>query len=416
MSKPHIALPRPGPLAKPGTASAWKLPDPPPGEQWHTFGDLLHKTWNSKDLPPGYRPLLDGEQPQEGDEIKETSVGNWKVQDETQRKKVARPGQYLQRTKRPLPVAATWTLPDPPPGAIWQQTRSAKWRKRGEAWFEDMLPPGYRPMLHGEVVEDGDEYCNNNDNRWDVWRAPRGYSASMIANEERVHFRTKRSLLPGVAAGLAAGPWKLPDPPAGETWHRQSSNKWKENMLPAGYRPLLHGEIIKEGDEFHYDGKKWTTLSKKGIGSASIGDRARESHTPFRTKRPLPGAPPAPPPLRISVDVLAAEEIEFQRNRANELEAQLVATRQRCAILEKELHERAQCLAKESKRNLILKNAAVAAAESNESISGTIEDVSLLLRTALLETGFDLPKYGDFLDEDEQDVMNDLLKKVVKKV
>jgi hypothetical protein len=42
--------------------------------------------------------------------------------------------------------------------------------------------------------------------------------------------------------------WQLPAPPEGQQWHRVDG--WTEEMLPAGYRPLLLGEIPTTEDEF----------------------------------------------------------------------------------------------------------------------------------------------------------------------
>lgn len=46
----------------PQPAPEWRLPDPPPGQQWH------RDDWTQDMLPEGYRPLLLGEDMQIGDE------------------------------------------------------------------------------------------------------------------------------------------------------------------------------------------------------------------------------------------------------------------------------------------------------------------------------------------------------------
>jgi hypothetical protein len=72
------------------------------------------------------------------------------------------------RRIRTMPVvtiepAEPWKLPTPPPGNKWHYKNDSEWR-------EDMLPPGYRPMLDGELLEECDEW-NNHDgypsNKWE---------------------------------------------------------------------------------------------------------------------------------------------------------------------------------------------------------------------------------------------------------
>lgn len=73
-------------------------------------------------------------------------------------------------------------------------------------------------------------------------------------------------------------PWSLPKPPEGEQWH--SEDYWKEGMLENGERPLLEGEVIKQGDlYFHED--KW--LLSNSYMPVRIG-----YHHPHKTSRPLP--------------------------------------------------------------------------------------------------------------------------------
>jgi hypothetical protein len=75
--------------------------------------------------------------------------------------------------------------------------------------------------------------------------------------------------------------WKLPDPPANQQWHR---NDWTEEMLSAGYRPLLRGEPMADGDEYGSDyqlpegspPKKWKSFP---------GMRQTSGH--MRTTRPI---------------------------------------------------------------------------------------------------------------------------------
>lgn len=82
--------------------------------------------------------------------------------------------------------------------------------------------------------------------------------------------------------------WTMPEPPAGKQWHKPGAlpqQDWED-----GWRPLLLGEEIMEGDEVWSWGKgPWAEPSwadKKVTG---------RNH-PFRTKRPLPVEPVKPEP------------------------------------------------------------------------------------------------------------------------
>lgn len=78
--------------------------------------------------------------------------------------------------------------------------------------------------------------------------------------------------------------WTLPAPPAGQQWHRTD---WTEEMLPEGYRPLLHGETIYYHDEFRH-ANVWDVIAsnQQPIATPVLAH--------FRTKRPLPSAPRVP--------------------------------------------------------------------------------------------------------------------------
>lgn len=78
-------------------------------------------------------------------------------------------------------------------------------------------------------------------------------------------------------------PWTLPAPPHGREWHRATG--WKEEMLPAGYRPLMLHEMTGEectdvdwmdeyADSVWRDGPDFIPVLR-GSGF-------------FRTRRPLP--------------------------------------------------------------------------------------------------------------------------------
>lgn len=75
----------------------WSLPNPPPGLQWHRADG-----WEAKDLPEGYRPLLLGENAQEGDEI--AGPSGWRPQWGLELDIPAQKSHICQRTRRPLPA------------------------------------------------------------------------------------------------------------------------------------------------------------------------------------------------------------------------------------------------------------------------------------------------------------------------
>jgi len=72
--------------------------------------------------------------------------------------------------------------------------------------------------------------------------------------------------------------WQLPAPPEGQQWHRVDG--WTEEMLPAGYRPLLLGEKAATTDQY-FEGMKWLTFFP-----AKPVLLSRHLHS--RTTRPLP--------------------------------------------------------------------------------------------------------------------------------
>lgn len=89
--------------------------------------------------------------------------------------------------------------------------------------------------------------------------------------------------------------WTLPTPPKGRQWHRQD---WTQEHLPDGFRPLLKGERIQNGDALnyqHHGAYGWTTINS---------DPAEEGHCVdefpsyfYRTTRPIPPEPPVMVPL-----------------------------------------------------------------------------------------------------------------------
>jgi len=95
----------------------WRLPSPPPNQSWHRTDG-----WTEEMLPDGWRPLLEGETIEMGEEGDEMDVGSGKWS--YQRAVANRPAKatdYRWRTRRPLPqpaeqvvnvTAPTWHNPE----------------------------------------------------------------------------------------------------------------------------------------------------------------------------------------------------------------------------------------------------------------------------------------------------------------
>jgi len=89
----------------------WKLPDPPPGREWHCADGVTEG-----DLPPGYRLLLVGEPLQKEDECWRYGHGPWeRIMDESIGRCVDS-CFHKHRTKRPLPQETNLTVDDLPHG------------------------------------------------------------------------------------------------------------------------------------------------------------------------------------------------------------------------------------------------------------------------------------------------------------
>jgi hypothetical protein len=94
--------------------------------------------------------------------------------------------------------------------------------------------------------------------------------------------------------------WQLPAPPEGQQWHRVDG--WTEEMLPAGYRPLLVGETGSY--QYMLSHGKW----KDGFGieqAAWLSDDAF-----WRTDRPLPQ--PQEPWAAEKAAFAAGETIQYK--------------------------------------------------------------------------------------------------------
>ena len=86
--------------------------------------------------------------------------------------------------------------------------------------------------------------------------------------------------------------WHLPDPPEGYEWHRAD---WTEEMLPDGWRPLLLGEYLTNGDEL-VGVRGWEPA--KGL----LGNTASR----MRTRRPLPLPKPQLREVQLCADDIKA--------------------------------------------------------------------------------------------------------------
>lgn len=72
-------------------------------------------------------------------------------------------------------------------------------------------------------------------------------------------------------------PFQLPQPPPGMRWHREDG--WKADDLPSGYRPLVAGEKVGEGDEVRHLFGSWAV-------SGNV-DNEPAYRLKYRTTRPL---------------------------------------------------------------------------------------------------------------------------------
>jgi hypothetical protein len=108
-------------------APAWRLPDPPPGQQWH------RTDWTQEMLPEGYRPLLLGEPQQDGDEFLRSSNQAWTPVAFGSNQQ-SRP---VHHHRRPLPTTSAQLAPveyvqlgpqDVPPGSAVRRVGATSWR------------------------------------------------------------------------------------------------------------------------------------------------------------------------------------------------------------------------------------------------------------------------------------------------
>jgi hypothetical protein len=96
--------------------------------------------------------------------------------------------------------------------------------------------------------------------------------------------------------------WQLPAPPEGQQWHRVDG--WTEEMLPAGYRPLLVGETGSY--QYMLSHGKW----KDGFGTEQAAWLSNDAF--WRTDRPLPQQQQLPDPYaELKAAHAAGKVIQF---------------------------------------------------------------------------------------------------------
>lgn len=101
----------------------WRLPDPPPGQQWH------RDDWTQDMLPEGYRPLLLGEVEQPEDEFWGSLKKQW-FSPPCYSDVGARPRDLHRRTRRPLPAPVEYVPLEPedvPPGSAVRKYNGRSW-------------------------------------------------------------------------------------------------------------------------------------------------------------------------------------------------------------------------------------------------------------------------------------------------
>lgn len=110
-------------------APEWRLPDPPPGQQWH------RTDWTQDMLPEGYRPLLLGEPWVKGDEIMRVSGQSWHVAGAWRHDLLndgAEKDSARLRTRRPLPAPVEYVPLEPSdiqPGSVVRCIGATWWKQ-----------------------------------------------------------------------------------------------------------------------------------------------------------------------------------------------------------------------------------------------------------------------------------------------
>lgn len=160
---------------------------------------------------------------------------------------------------------------------------------QGENWLHGPNPKakletgdlegGYRPLLIGEKLKEGDETLHDNHFGW-MEMGPLGGNNKPLNDRK---YRTKRP--------LPRTPM-IPDKvnkhrrlKSNEKWVRVTSGPdWWEEDFEGGWRPLIVGESIQLGDEFFAPSGRWRAY---GDSSLEVKMRAMDGWKK-RTRRPLP--------------------------------------------------------------------------------------------------------------------------------
>jgi hypothetical protein len=156
----------------------------------------------------------------------------------------------------------------------------------------------WRLVTPGEKIQETDQFWRVTEWSWrPVTEAVAGVDVGSTVNFG--HPPLRRPLSQPTAK--QPEPWKLPEPPAGQEWHRTD---WTQEMLPEGWRPLLQGEKCKAGDEW----ASWTSLGLPKWTPAAL-DHISFPSSHSRTRRPLPQ--PADP---VGIEEVKAERDQLRAN------------------------------------------------------------------------------------------------------
>ena len=158
-------------------APEWRLPDLPPGRQWH------RDDWTQDMLPEGYRPLLLGEVEQPDDEYFGLFTKTWYLSPCSDREG-ARPHNNHRRTRRPLPAPVEYVPLGPedvPPGTVlrgagekqyagWCMITSAK--LTGIRIWRHSEANGYE-MRWRDLMDSGAEILRPGNTTWEPCKKPK---------------------------------------------------------------------------------------------------------------------------------------------------------------------------------------------------------------------------------------------------
>jgi hypothetical protein len=155
----------------------------------------------------------------------------------------------------------------------------------------EQVGEGWRLTVEGEPVQSPDvaEFYNDLSTKW----VAREYMNGRAYGRERTYRVPLSTPYPDgsrVVDGKLVKPWKLTrEIPGfrplrdGEEWHRTD---WTEEMLPEGWRPLLKGESVHDGDEGNCNSATSPGLFRWAKHSFCIGISNPIGWS--RTRRPLP--------------------------------------------------------------------------------------------------------------------------------